>query len=554
MQTATNPQTGEKVVLISGEWVPYSQSATNKAGVKAFLVGDEWIVGQPEEESLSWKDVPAKALRNLPQSLGNIAKGIYDTVTSPVEAVKNLSDIAAGGLQNALPSELVDWINEKFPSQSAEEARNKATAVGQFYKSRYGSEEGLKKALAEDPAGVLADAATVLTAGGAVTAKAGQLANIAKLEKAGSLATKAGIAIDPMRNAATLGGKAVNAAGRGAANVIGGLGTHTGGKTIQDAFRAGAAGGDTAADFAANMRGNAQMADVLDDAKSALSNLYKKRSAEYQAGMQGVKADKTVLDFNPIDDAMNNVSQIGTYKGKVLRRSAAEVQKQISGLIDEWRTADPKEFHTPEGLDALKQAIGDVRDNTAPRSASRVIADQMYNAVKDQITAQAPVYAKTMGQYSEATRLVKEIERALSLGEKTAADTAMRKLQSLTRNNVQTNYGNRISLAKELEEAGATNLLSNLSGQALGSWTPRGLGGVVAGGAGAAGLLTANPLTIPILASQSPRLMGELSYGLGRARGMFGAPLGKMSEMAERLGINPAVLANYLYQADQPKE
>ena len=35
---------------------------------------------------------------------------------------------------------------------------------------------------------------------------------------------------------------------------------------------------------------------------------------------------------------------------------------------------------------------------------------------------------------------IKEIEKALSLNNRASADTAMRKLQSLTRNNVYTNY------------------------------------------------------------------------------------------------------------------
>lgn len=41
-QTATNPETGERVVLIGNQWVPFTQSATNEQGQKAFLIGNEW--------------------------------------------------------------------------------------------------------------------------------------------------------------------------------------------------------------------------------------------------------------------------------------------------------------------------------------------------------------------------------------------------------------------------------------------------------------------------------------------------------------------------------
>jgi len=35
LQTATNPTTGERVVLVGDQWQPIIQSATNKQGAKA---------------------------------------------------------------------------------------------------------------------------------------------------------------------------------------------------------------------------------------------------------------------------------------------------------------------------------------------------------------------------------------------------------------------------------------------------------------------------------------------------------------------------------------
>lgn len=62
LQTATNPQTGQKVALINGQWVPFTDSATNpQTGEKAVLVKGQWITGKqtqvptkptpPQEES-----------------------------------------------------------------------------------------------------------------------------------------------------------------------------------------------------------------------------------------------------------------------------------------------------------------------------------------------------------------------------------------------------------------------------------------------------------------------------------------------------------------------
>ncbi len=43
LQTATNPTTGESVVLVGDQWQPVTQSATNKQGAKAYLVGNQWL-------------------------------------------------------------------------------------------------------------------------------------------------------------------------------------------------------------------------------------------------------------------------------------------------------------------------------------------------------------------------------------------------------------------------------------------------------------------------------------------------------------------------------
>lgn len=43
LQTATNPTTGERVVLVGDQWQPIAQSATNKQGMKAYLVGNKWL-------------------------------------------------------------------------------------------------------------------------------------------------------------------------------------------------------------------------------------------------------------------------------------------------------------------------------------------------------------------------------------------------------------------------------------------------------------------------------------------------------------------------------
>ena len=46
LQTATNPDTGERVVLVGDQWTPFTETATNDKGVKAYLTGDKWLTDE----------------------------------------------------------------------------------------------------------------------------------------------------------------------------------------------------------------------------------------------------------------------------------------------------------------------------------------------------------------------------------------------------------------------------------------------------------------------------------------------------------------------------
>jgi hypothetical protein len=122
-----------------------------------------------------------------------------------------------------------------------------------------------------------------------------------------------------------------------------------------------------------------------------------------------------------------------------------------------------------------------------------------------------------MKNYTEASEQIKEIERALSLGKTASADTAMRKLQSLMRNNVNTNYGQRLELAKQLETMGGNELMPALAGQALNQFTPRGLQRGASPATAYLAYGAGGPIGAAVdLAASSPRLVGEAAYKYGQ--------------------------------------
>jgi hypothetical protein len=266
--------------------------------------------------------------------------------------------------------------------------------------------------------------------------------------------------------------------------------------------------------------------------------------------MSAVKADTAILKFDGIDDALSKAYGTVSYKGQIKNSKAADAVSRMADDIAEWKGLDPKEFHTPEGLDALKQRLaGTLESIPFEEKTARLAAGKVYNAVKDEIQKQAPNYAKTMGDYTKASEQITEIERALSLGDRAAKDTAIRKLQSLARNNVNTNYGNRLDLAKTLEKEGGISIRPAISGQALSTLEPRGLVGR-AGGLGTLAASVSNPYSLLALPFQSPRVVGEGLYYGGRGAGLLvGA--------AKKGGITPqrARLAGLLgYQLGREEE
>src|SRR4030095_903240 len=119
-------------------------------------------------------------------------------------------------------------------------------ALGEFFKDRYGGIENVKRTLATDPVGFASDLSIFLTGGGSVAAKAPGVAG-----QAAKIVGTVGRTIDPL----SVGIKAVQGAGHVASEVVGGIGTGTGGQSLRTAAKAGAEGGPAATEFTENVEG-----------------------------------------------------------------------------------------------------------------------------------------------------------------------------------------------------------------------------------------------------------------------------------------------------------
>jgi len=456
------------------------------------------IASQMQQRPLSAGEVAAGAIRNFPESALGLVSNLVTAVTSPIQTAKSVLDLGAGVLQAVLPENIVQAVGEDKAS------REVARKVGDFYVDRYGSVEGAKRAIATDPAGVLADAATVLYgAGGALRAIPGASQAAATTQRLGST-------IDPLA-----------AATRGIGTIVPqvlGTTTGAGGEAIRQAFEAGRAGGERGRMFRENISGAVPQENVLTAAKQNLSVLRNVKSNQYRSGMVDISKDKTQLSFDGIDKALSKAENRTKFKNEITDAAAFDRVTEAKSIIDRWKALDPAEYHTPEGMDALKQSIGSILEGLDPKTNAYNTVNDIYGSVKNEIVKQAPVYANVMSDYTKATDQIREVEKALSLGNKASADTAMRKLQSLMRDNVQTNYGQRVSLAKELERRGGQMMMPGIAGQALQSFVPRGMSQVTGGGlTGYLGFQGMLPQAAATASLSSPRLMGEAAYGAGLA-------------------------------------
>lgn len=501
-----------------------------------------------------------EGLSNVPESGAKLAGALYEAVTSPIETLDTITKLGAGALQLALPESVVNMIGKD------QESIDIARRVGQFYADRYGSPEAAQRAMIEDPVGVVADISLALTgtggglrAGAAATkaatgAKAGTIAGetLTGLGGAGQKLMGLGSAIEPVtattRAGLGLARGATNLAGSTAGQILGRT-SGTGYEPIRTAYQVGREGGEAGEAFRAAMRGEDDMSAVVSSAQDAINTMKNRAYQAYSTNKQALAADKQILSFNAVLQAIRKGKEMSMSGNIVKRPNVLKYVEEAEKAVKEWIAGDPKVNHTAAGFDDLKQRLDDIyqsipMENRAAQAAVLQIKKQLQNS----INKQAPFYAKYMKEYSKAMETISEIQKSLSMGKRASAETKLRKLQSVMRDNVNTGYGSRAEMVKMLDEEGA-NIIPRVAGQSMQSWMPRGIQGATTPMMSLAGLATGNvPAGLVGLAAGSPRLVGEMSHALGRA-GQVADPIAATLRQMDR----PTIM-NALYQMQRAEE
>ena len=495
------------------------------------LQGAEQAKNAPERFEGSWSEAGMSAATEFIPSTINAGADIVSAITSPIDTGKQLLGLVQGTMTNTadmiysavLPDSWSAKLKEFTTSiggskyQSNEEA---ATAVGAYFVDKYKDAESIKHVIATDPASVLLDVGMVLSGGGAAVTKIGQVTKVGNIAKAGDIISKTSSFVDPV----SLGLKASLGIGNAATKITRetlGTSTGAGSKSIQEAFDAARKGGVSEKQFLEHLRGGKEMGEVLDIAIADLNVLKKQKLADYKKNAKSFKGDKTILSFDDIDKAIITAEKLVKHKGIVKNQEGATILQELKKTVDDWKKLDADDFHTPEDFDALKQTMWGVMEGIDKKSkTAQSAANAVYNATKQTIVKQSPGYAKTMKEYADASELILQIERTLSMGSKATPDTAIRKLQAIMRNNVSTNYGYRAKLAGDLEAKGGGIFMPGIAGQQLQGALPQGVAraGILPAGA----VIATGSATLPGvalgLAASSPRVVGEVTAKVGAAK------------------------------------
>jgi hypothetical protein len=143
-----------------------------------------WDEGEPK-----WGEVAVQALKNIPSSGAEFVTNVITPFIHPVQTAESLGSAVLGAVEK-IPGGKYLTPGPAYAQVGEGDKRAEAIdAVVGYFGERYGSMEGFKKAVANDPVGVTADIASVLTTSGVGVA--------AKFPKTGKTISKSGLLLEP---------------------------------------------------------------------------------------------------------------------------------------------------------------------------------------------------------------------------------------------------------------------------------------------------------------------------------------------------------------------
>lgn len=503
-----------------GQLTRFNYSVADEAARRSFAS----YAGEVKPQEISLGEALGGAVFNFVPSAFELA---YDTVY---------------GLTLGLPDTIEGAVDIIAGATGISEDDEAYQATKDYFVDRYGSFEGFKRAIRSDPASILADVAGIATLGGVTAAKlAGGVNKITQIRAFSDAArkadafTRAAARIDPL----VMVGKGAGVAGKKAKELGMQIPAAVSGTTSANLRFAEDAGRRGSPSFLENLEGRSDPMDIVKQMDRGLQELYRERSAAYSRRMNQLQRNPETLDFSDIDAAIENTRDIGSYRGVDIS-AAAEVWNKIDSKVAEFRELG---IDNVEGFDAMKRAVGNIRDNYQRGTAEYRAANEVYKSISNTITRKAPIYADIMRDYAATSAAIADARSVLGVDAPNANSTLTRMMRQV---GGRAPRGTTALDLLENTEAGR-GITDRIAGLALsGTEPPRLTSNLLTFGGAAAG---APEATAAMFAS--PQRVGRGMYNVGRAeQALANLPPAKLVELASRYGpavpttvraINPAL-------------
>jgi hypothetical protein len=263
---------------------------------------------------------------------------------------------------------------------------------------------------------------------------------------------------------------------------------------------------------------------IVKSAEDAFNSVKAQRDVAYRSALEDIAGTvKTVADpdkvkqafLSPLKNFGFNVAEDGSVafgKKVILPKSKQGDIEEVVSRLNEW------DDFSPLGIDDLRKVV---RSYEAPKLMGSS-ADKQFNAIinsiadglNDYTASLSPKIKKMRDAYAKDSRLLDEAMKSVSLGKDKPA-TAARKLLNVL--NPKSDVYRKVLL--DLGERAGKDLTSDVAGYSMSSLIPEGLGAktMTAVGAGIGGML--NPAFLTGAVAASPRVIGEVTTGLGQFAG-----------------------------------
>lgn len=396
-------------------------------------------------------DALTQGIIDLPQGISNEIIAVGTALMRPIQTAQSFGMLAKG-------------IYSSLTGGDEPEEHVLNAVVGDI-KSRWGSFDQFKFALAEQPARILSELSIVIGGAAGLGAKAAKVSGITGVASALEKTAKIGRALDPVRLVSTPLTKAFSFVGK---KIAGNLLTGSGDEFLERAYRVT----PDKPRFLDALRGKIPMSTFLDDVSTSLTKAKDVGRNNYNANLAKLTNIDNTIPFNEIQSnfikrltnkhfnvKLDPSKPVGLNFADSIFSDARDMRtiRAIKLDIDRWAANSANQ--TGRGLDILKRRID---AKFIPSSTTRAISVPLRNKVKDTIVQHVKGYDALTAESEKFIGLLNDFQDVMSARSTSKANATLGKLTKLMR--ADNEFAQTI--VKEMDALTGGQLIATASGLA----------------------------------------------------------------------------------------